>query len=110
VLHDPMFWAKFDYVLAEHPEKVIGSWAVVHVVYGFGGVRVLGPGEESGSSSEPVYEQNGAAASTPDWTSKVAQIWRVLEGLLRNTLLRGYWVEIGMEPRIHILHNQLRKP
>lgn len=106
-LLDPKFWAKFDYVLAEHPEKVIGSWAVAHVVYGFGGVQILRPGEESGSSLEDFIDQDAGAVSTVDWTSKVAKTWRVLEELLRAALLRGYWVEIRMEPQIHILRNEL---
>ena len=107
-LLDPMFWAKFDYVLAERPEKVIGSWAVVHVVYGFGGVRLLKPGEESSSPVEPLYDTNKEVAVMEGWTLKVARIWRVLEGLLRNSILRGNWVEIRMEPRIRILQNQMK--
>ncbi|KAF2855429.1 glycosyltransferase family 22 protein [Plenodomus tracheiphilus IPT5] len=115
-LHDPMFWAKFDYVLAERPEKVIGRWAVVHVVYGFGGIRVLKPGERGGVESEgggeAVYGQgqgqgqNGDVAG--DWTDRVAKIWKDLEGRLRPTLFRGYWVEVKMEPKIRVLRNQMR--
>ncbi|KAF1839949.1 glycosyltransferase family 22 protein [Cucurbitaria berberidis CBS 394.84] len=107
-LHDPMFWAKFDYVLAERPEKVIGSWAVVHVVYGFGGVRLLKPGEESGSPMEPLYNNNGKVAVDEGWAWKVANVWRGLEELLRDSVLRGNWAEIRMEPRIRILQNQMK--
>ncbi|KAF9699340.1 hypothetical protein EKO04_002147 [Ascochyta lentis] len=105
VLLDPLFWAKFDYVLAERPEKVIGSWAVVHAVYGFGGVRVLKPGERSGVLIEEVVGSTGDAS---DWTEKVAEMWRRMEGMLRQRFLRGYWVEVRMEPRIRILQNQLK--
>jgi alpha-1,6-mannosyltransferase len=105
-LLDPMFWAKFDYVLAERPEKIIGSWGVVHVVYGFAGVRLLKPGQESGSSVEPVYDIGRRVEAAGDWTSRVASSWRSLEGLLRGPVLRGYWVEIRMEPKIRILQNQ----
>jgi alpha-1,6-mannosyltransferase len=107
-LHDPMFWAKFDYVLAERPEKVIGSWAIVHVVYGFGGVQLLKPGEESGSLEEPLYEGSSEAIVKEDWTLKVAATWRTMEGFLRNSVLRGYWAEIRMEPKIRILQNQMK--
>jgi alpha-1,6-mannosyltransferase len=107
-LHDPMFWAKFDYVLAERPEKVIGSWAVVHVVYGFGGAKLLKPGEESGSLEEALYEGSSEAIVKEDWTSKVAATWRTMEGSLRNSILRGYWAEIRMEPKIRVLQNQMK--
>ncbi|KAF1836684.1 hypothetical protein BDW02DRAFT_637714 [Decorospora gaudefroyi] len=107
-LLDPMFWTKFDYVLAERPEKVIGSWAVVHVVYGFGGVKFLKPGEESGSPVEPLYVETSKAVTKDDWTTRVAATWRRLEGLLRDSLLRGYWAEVRMEPKIRILKKQMK--
>ncbi|KZM18514.1 transferase [Ascochyta rabiei] len=108
VLLDPLFWARFDYVLAERPEKVIGSWAVVHAVYGFGGVRVLQPGEQSGAVVEAVVGDPESAGAAGDWTERVAGAWRRLEGVLRQGVLRGYWVEVRMEPRIRILRNQLK--
>jgi alpha-1,6-mannosyltransferase len=107
-LLDPMFWTKFDYVLAERPEKVIGSWEVVHTVYGFGGVRLLKPGEESGLLVEYSDTTEEKVTSQDKWASKVAATWHGLEKLLRNGLLRGYWAEIRMEPKIHILQNQLK--
>jgi alpha-1,6-mannosyltransferase len=103
-----MFWTKFDYVLAERPEKVIGSWEVVHTVYGFGGVRLLKPGEESGLLVEYSDTTEEKVTSQDKWASKVAATWHGLEKLLRNGLLRGYWAEIRMEPKIHILQNQLK--
>lgn len=103
---DPMFWAKFDYVLAEQPERIIGSWAIAHVVYGFGGVRVLKPGEESGAPVESVYGGTAKAKVSQGWTDNVAGGWKALEGLLRERVLRGYWVEVRMQPRIRILVNQ----
>lgn len=110
VLLDPMFWTKFDYVLAERPERVIGSWAVVHVVYGFGGVKLLKPGEESGSPVEPLYDMSDTDVDVKkDWTTQVAAAWHALEERLRNNLLKGYWVEIRMEPKIHILRNQMKQ-
>jgi alpha-1,6-mannosyltransferase len=111
LLHDPLFWAKFDYVLAERVEKVIGRWEVVRVVYGYGGVRVVRPGEESGGGSRGVDgkvagEMMGFADSEKgDWTDRVATAWKGLEGLVRERVLRGWWVEVRMEPRIRILRN-----
>ena len=109
LLHDPLFWAKFDYVLAERPEKVIGSWAVVHVVYGFGGVRVVKPGEESGSKGVDEEVAEGfESGEGRDWTDRVAKAWRGLEGLVRERVLRGWWAEVRMEPRIRILRNMMK--
>lgn len=107
VLLDPLFWAKFDYVLAERPEKVIGSWEVMHVVYGFGGVRVLKPGQKSGVVVEEVVGAERPRRGQ-HWTDRVAGAWKVLEGVLREKALRGYWVEFRMEPRIRILHNLMK--
>ena len=107
-LLDPLFWAKFDYVLAERPEKVIGNWAIVHVVYGFGGVKLLKPGEHSGGLFEEVINDHAMAKAGDDWTDKIAGMWKGLEALLRQKVLRGYWVEVRMEPRIRILRNQLK--
>jgi alpha-1,6-mannosyltransferase len=101
-----MFWAKFDYVLAERPEKVIGSWAVAHVVYAFGGVRILKPGEKSGSLAEPIYGDFSPVVVHADWTEKIAEGWKKLERVLRQSVLRGYWAEVRMEPKIRILVNQ----
>lgn len=116
VLLDPLFWSRFDYVLAERPEKVIGSWEVVSVVRGFGGVRVLRPGEGSGQEEVEGVEEGGQESGKEeglgeeegglDWTDKTARIWKGLEGILRQPLLRGWWVEARMEPRIRILRNQ----
>jgi alpha-1,6-mannosyltransferase len=112
LLHDPLFWAKFDYALAERPEKVIGSWEVVHVVYGYGGVRVVKPGEESGSTSvdEEIAEGLGSGEweRALNWTDRVATAWKGLEGLVRERVLRGWWVEVRMEPRIRILRNLMK--
>lgn len=108
VLLDPLFWTKFDYVLAERPEKIIGSWAVVHVVYGFGGVRLLKPGEHSGALVEDVVGDAGRVTGQDHWIEKVAGVWRGLEGILRQRLLRDYWVEVNMRPRIRILRNEMK--
>lgn len=107
-LLDPMFWAKFDYVLAEKPEKVIGSWAIVHVVYGFSGVKVMAPGDKSGSTVETVYKPGPVLKMSEGWADRVAKVWHQLEALTRDQIFRGYWVEVKLEPKIHILHNEMR--
>lgn len=107
-LLDPMFWVKFDYVLAEKPEKIIGSWAIAHTVYGYAGLRILKPGQQSGSVQVDHLESlsHGTADPGRGWTDEVARWWRALEEVLRDKVLRGYWAEIRMEPKIHVLVNQ----
>ena len=71
------------------------------------GVRVVKPGEESGSRSVDgeVAEWKGDSS---DWTGRVARGWKGLEGLMREKVLRGWWVEVRMEPRIRILRNLMK--
>jgi alpha-1,6-mannosyltransferase len=103
-LLDPVFWAQFDYVLAERPEKVIGSWDIVGVIHGFGGVNVRRPGDNSSGETgkTPVIGVNGIG-------EKISRMWTTLEGLVRASFLRGWWMEIRMVPKIYILTNQLKR-
>jgi alpha-1,6-mannosyltransferase len=39
-LLDPMFWQQYDYVLAEHPERIIGAWRPLATIDGYAGVRL----------------------------------------------------------------------
>ncbi|KAF2118355.1 Alg9-like mannosyltransferase family-domain-containing protein [Lophiotrema nucula] len=111
LLLDPMFWSRFDYVLAERPEKVIGSWEVVHTEYGFGGIRVLKPGQKGGMApSRPIATADEETGKQTGLTAKVASAWKTLEGILRYRFLRGYWIEVRMDPKINILENQLKSP
>lgn len=110
-LLDPLFWIQFDFVLAERPEKVIGKWAEEGVVYGFGGVRILKPGQESGSTGvgDRTDSKGDVSAKSGDWTDRVARVWKGAEGVLRQRVGRGWWVEVRMEPRIRILRNLMRE-
>jgi alpha-1,6-mannosyltransferase len=74
-LLDPAFWTRFDYVLAERPETVIGKWEVVDTVYGYAGMEILRPGAVSacgfneGREVGRVWEKmggRGAAISSVD--------------------------------------------
>ncbi|PSN63497.1 hypothetical protein BS50DRAFT_559620 [Corynespora cassiicola Philippines] len=105
-LRDPLFWTKFDYVLAERPEKVIGKWDVRHTVYGFSGVRLLRPGEKSGGTAKRLNAAGREEIVSQGLVSGIASAWRKLEGLLREKLLRGWWAEVKMEPKISILKSQ----
>jgi alpha-1,6-mannosyltransferase len=105
-LLDPLFWTQFDFVLAERPEKVIGVWNVDRVVYGYGGIRLLRPGDESRTGKDGDQLENAVVwgkRGVREWTGRVAGAWKKLEGLVRKRVFRGWWVEVNMEPRIRIL-------
>jgi alpha-1,6-mannosyltransferase len=113
-LLDPLFWTQFDYVLAERPEKVIGKWDVVHTEYGFSGIRVLRPGVESRAGKRDIEEGGGVGGDDveeggSDVVNEIARLWRALEGLLREKVFRGWWVEVGLEPRLRILRNAMER-
>ncbi|KAH0544507.1 hypothetical protein FGG08_001406 [Glutinoglossum americanum] len=91
----PPFWEKFDYALAERPEKVIGNWEVVDQVDGFAGLHLLHPGE---SRSRDVEGKGGM--------SNFASLLTSLRDFLRSKITRGWWIEIKMEPKIRILKKQ----
>lgn len=103
---DPLFWKGFDFVLVERPETVIGKWDVGFVAYGFGGVKVLKPGEESGAQrleEGSVTEEGTKKQQEKSWTDRTAATWKTLERSLRQPVLRGWWVELRMEPKIYVL-------
>ncbi|KAK5721000.1 alpha-1,6- mannosyltransferase [Elasticomyces elasticus] len=40
ILLDPLFWQDYDYVIAERPERIIGSWVPEAVIEGYAGVSL----------------------------------------------------------------------
>ena len=107
LLH-PDFWNRFDYVLAERPEKVIGQWEVVDVVHGFAGIRILRPGEDEWDVDQEsaLPARSVAKMGWGDVGGEMARTWRRAEGLVRRYLTRGWWVGVRMEPKIRILKRQ----
>ncbi|KAL8938747.1 MAG: hypothetical protein Q9216_003734 [Gyalolechia sp. 2 TL-2023] len=102
-LLDPLFWERFDWVLAERPERVIGRWEIVETVDGYGGLRVLKPGDEIG-------EEERATRSISDaWTLLKQGQWKGLMDVVERygrIVTRGWWIGIRMEPRIRILREK----
>ena len=105
-LLNPVFWQRFDYVLAERPEKAIGKWEVVDTVYGFGGVGLVRPGERYGGEEGDVELGEARAAKDAVSLSRVYDLWAVLERFARKRLTRGWWVRLRMESKIRILKRQ----
>ena len=110
-LLDPIWWDRFDYVLAERPEKAIGSWEVVDNINGFAGLSILKPNEVSDAS---VKVQSRFMA--PDNESMGYGLWHIkrdlrrmssiVESNLRRWVTRGWWIQAKMEARIKILKNR----
>jgi alpha-1,6-mannosyltransferase len=93
-LLDPAFWQTFDYVLAERPEKIIGKWEVVDSVYGFSGIRLVGPGDYEETSGEKVLPLRVPGANTISY---------YIESTMKEKITRGWWIGVRMAPKIKIL-------
>lgn len=124
----PDFWAHFDYVLAEDPKLVIGSWDTVQEIPGYAGLEILKPTDPlaqdvddaevaaaikkkwrqlvwwyfQGSSGAP----EGKGSLVPDLVAELGY-YGLLREAVRRFVTRGYWVGIKMEPKIRILKRQM---
>ena len=102
LLH-PAFWEQFDYALTERPERVLGSWTKVDVIYGYAGIGFLGSNEELGTWETVEMMLGQDLGIAPKWAKRFLQ-----KGMERTeTLVRGMtggrWVGIKMEAKIAIL-------
>ncbi|KAL8783366.1 MAG: hypothetical protein Q9213_004685 [Squamulea squamosa] len=104
-LLDPLFWEKFDWVLAERPKRVIGKWEIVETVEGYAGLRVLRPGDEDDSIGRRREEKGRSKLGKMIWERNVEGVWRLVEKYGRK-VTGGWWVDVKMEPRISILKRQ----
>jgi alpha-1,6-mannosyltransferase len=98
-LDDPTFWSRFDYVLAEDPGKVLGSWETVGLVQGLSGVEILQPGQVA----------NGDLESGDAKVLGRGAVVRRIREFTRN-LTRGWWAGPRMEPKVRILKRRRSVP
>ncbi|KAI8947987.1 Alg9-like mannosyltransferase family-domain-containing protein [Xylaria longipes] len=92
-LRNPLFWEKFDYLLAEDPAKPLGPWETIGVVEGFAGIEVLKPGSDA---------RRGDVESGRDRVlGRGALVARVRDTV--RGLTGGWWVGPRMEPRVYVL-------
>lgn len=98
VLLDPMFWQQFDYVLAENPLRVIGSWLPIATQHGYAGVT-LRPGEDA--DVLPFAAPPDKLLETPQ------QAYNAVARYIRSKFTRGYWPAVRMEPKLYILQREL---
>ncbi|KAI9679992.1 MAG: dolichyl-P-Man:Man(7)GlcNAc(2)-PP-dolichol alpha-1,6-mannosyltransferase [Caeruleum heppii] len=106
----PEFWERFDYVIAERPEKVIGKWEIVESVKGFAGVKMSRKAREDDREAQGGKdtrfevvngEKKGMGGSGV--AAEIGRIWHLAEKWARRHITGGRWVEIRMEDRVHIL-------
>lgn len=108
-LLDPMFWQQFDYVLAEKPERVVGSWEPTEVVRGYAGVTLK---PEPDADVLPLPASPFAALhGTPlhrlqDILRVLQQMYNSMARYLRHKVTKGYWPAVKMEPRLYVLKKQ----
>lgn len=111
LLRRPEFWAKFDYALAEKPEKCIGAWEELAVVEGFAGIGIVRPFHDDPS---PLRKSSGSSRSTErasfwgkapwsPFTSHIWRLWKYIGAFMRRNITRGWWIDAKMQPMIRIL-------
>ncbi|KAJ5477860.1 hypothetical protein N7530_003369 [Penicillium desertorum] len=111
------FWDRFDYVVVEAGEEIsfmdadetsllralpASEWERVLVVDSFAGISVLKPGAPATGTAERRVIGTVAGARAVD-------LFEGLREYVRNTLLRGWWVEVKMRPRVQVLRRVNRR-
>ncbi|KAJ5570029.1 uncharacterized protein N7459_009459 [Penicillium hispanicum] len=105
------FWSQFDYVLVEasaDPEyqdadetrlrsALPGSkWDVAEVVDGFAGISIVRPGSPAaGTAERRILSMFGG--------DRAVGVYESLRDSVRKAVLRGWWVELKMQPKIKVL-------
>jgi len=96
-LLDPVFWDQFDYALVESVERSIGKWEVLDVVNGFGGIKVVRPGQDLG------HEVSLEKSST-------LRAWHTFESVMREKVTKGWWLASPTVPKLRIVKRQSTPP
>jgi alpha-1,6-mannosyltransferase len=105
------FWDRFDYVLVEASSEVgymdsdetrlrealpSSLWDMVYVADSFAGISVLRPGAPAtGAVEKRVIGAVGGSRAT--------EVFERVRERVRGSLLRGWWVEVKMKPRVQVL-------
>ncbi|KAJ5168156.1 uncharacterized protein N7482_003750 [Penicillium canariense] len=105
------FWDQFDYVLVEasadpefrdadetrlHSALPSSQWETAEVVDGFVGISILRPG----APAARVAEQRILAKLTGE---SLVRVYEKVRDFVRKLVLRGWWVELKMRPRVKVL-------
>lgn len=143
--YTPDTWASFDFALVEHPERVVGSWEVLDIVWAFNGVKLIKP-SVGGDEDEDEFEELGDDPLSLDRPKSsidvnavlkarssgsrarqemglvleerqvdqiigyavetIADLWSSAEDILKDRLLKGYWIKGQMTPKVWILRRE----
>ncbi|KZN86014.1 putative Dol-P-Man:Man(7)GlcNAc(2)-PP-Dol alpha-1,6-mannosyltransferase [Penicillium chrysogenum] len=111
------FWDRFDYVVVEADDEAgfmdadetslrralpASEWERVLVVDSFAGISVLKPGTPATGTAERRVIRTIAGA-------RAVELFDGLREYVRNSLARGWWVEVKMRPRVQVLRRVNRK-
>ncbi|KAK5120391.1 hypothetical protein LTR85_006330 [Meristemomyces frigidus] len=96
-LLDPMFWQQFDYVLAEKPERVVGSWLPIATQHGYASLT-LRPGQHA--DVLPFAAPPGRLLGVPH------KAYNAVARLIRDKVSKGYWPAVRMEAKLYILERE----
>ncbi|KAJ5281157.1 hypothetical protein N7478_006529 [Penicillium angulare] len=106
-----VFWEKFDYVVVEassdlefrdedetrlHTALPSSQWETVKVVEGFAGISIVRPGALADGIAEKRLLSFIGGQHAVDFYEKLRETARKL-------LLKGWWVELKMVPRVKVL-------
>ncbi|KAI4121782.1 MAG: hypothetical protein LQ338_006180 [Usnochroma carphineum] len=108
LLLDPIFWERFQWVLAERAERVIGRWEVVDTVDAYAGVRVVRPGDSEGGDGGELGGGKGGERSGV-WAMLREGEWKGVVDVVERCGCRftgGWWIRVVMEPKIRILKRE----
>jgi alpha-1,6-mannosyltransferase len=96
-LLDPVFWQQFDYVLAEEPQQVIGSWHPIDIVEGYAGITI-----HPTDNADVLPLPNGAF----EILRGPKRLYTSVAQTMRRRLTKGYWPAARMEPKIYTLQKR----
>ncbi|KAK2738745.1 dolichyl-P-Man:Man(7)GlcNAc(2)-PP-dolichol alpha-1,6-mannosyltransferase [Myotisia sp. PD_48] len=119
IKQDPIFWDRMDYALIEDEDIVLrhakqGSrWEVVQEILGFGGIRVIKPGDgltHGESSNAAKANSNGRRTAEYDFIERilvnVARTWAPERSIIMKYVTRGWWLEVKMVPKLKVMENR----
>ena len=95
-LLNPLFWQKFDYVLAEDPKRVIGSWKTLDTIHGFAGISIR---PEEDELTTLGFEGTGMV-------QQVQEAYYTAANIARSKITGGYWPVVRTQPQIYMLERE----
>ena len=96
-LLDPMFWQQFDYVIAENPERVIGSWTPIATQYGYTGLTL-----QPDADADVLPFAGGPEGSL----RTLHRAYNSIARTIRAMVTKGYWPSVKQEPKLYILQKE----